>query len=282
MPKRLTPWEEKCMVFPQMDRIPSLFLIITMSLLMGGCASRHTSQEYTALQSELDTCKKQNETCQSDKKRQDKDLDETRKNLEKASADITSSSSSKHELLDKNINCLEENKTLLKQISRIKVLLQEKKDTQWRLDKSYNYLTSYFEAERMNDQLYIVKGDDAVRIIIPQKVIFSSPFSAWLLPKGMPIIKKVAKGLDECKPLSVEVAGYTDDTAIPKQALKTYPTQWDLSYARAVAVLLALENLGIKKEKLSAVSYGDTRPIADSTSDDGRAMNRRVEIVITP
>jgi chemotaxis protein MotB len=265
-----------------MERILSLFIVITLFLIVGGCTHRHTSQEYTALQSELDTDKKQYETCQSDKKRLDKDLDEARRNLEKASADITSSYSNKQDLLDKNINCLEENKALLKQISRFKVLLQEKKDAQWRLDKAYNYLTSYFAAERMNDQLYIVKGEDAVKIIIPQKVLFPSPFSAWLMPKGISIIKKIAKGLDEFKPLYVEVAGHTDNTAIPKQVLKIYPTQWDLSHARAVSVLLVLESLGIKKEKLSAVSYGDTRPIADSTSDDGRAMNRRVEIVITP
>jgi flagellar motor protein MotB len=40
--------------------------------------------------------------------------------------------------------------------------------------------------------------------------------------------------------------------------------------------------MGIKKDKLSITSYGDTKPIADSNSDEGRAMNRRVEIVLTP
>jgi chemotaxis protein MotB len=265
-----------------MKRILSLFIVITLFLLVGGCAYRHTSQEYTALQSELDANKKLYETCQSDNKRLDKELEEARRVLEKASADITSSYSNKQELLDKNINCMEENKALLKQISRFKVLLQERKDAQWRLDKANNYLTSFFAAERMNDQIYIVKGEDAVKIIIPQKVLFPAPFSAWLMPKGVSIIKKIAKGLDEFKPLYVEVTGHTDNTAIPKQVLKSYPTQWDLSHARAVSVLLVLENLGIKKDKLSIISYGDTRPIADPNSEEGRAMNRRVEIVITP
>jgi chemotaxis protein MotB len=270
------------MVFSQMKRILSLFIVITLFLIAGGCAYRHTSQDYTALQSELDANKKQYDACQSNNNLLGKDLDEARRNLEKVSADITSNSSNKQELLDKNINCMEENKALLKQISRFKVLLQERKDAQWRLDKAYNYLINFFAAERINDQLYIVKGEDAVKIIIPQRVLFPAPFSAWLMPKGVSIMKKIAKWLDELKPLNVEVAGHTDSTAIPKQVLKIYPTQWDLSHARAVSVLLVLESLGIKKDKLSAVSYGDTRPITDSTSDDGRAMNRRVEIVITP
>jgi chemotaxis protein MotB len=269
------------MVFSQMKRMLSLF-IVTLFLIAPGCAYRHTSQEYTALQSELDANKKLYDTCLSDKKRLDKELDEARKVLDKASTDITSSYSYKQELLDKNINCMEENKALLKQISRFKVLLQERKDAQWRLDKADNYLTSFFSAERMSDQLYIVKGEDAVKIIIPQKALFPSPFSAWLMPKGVSIIKKIAKGLDEFKPLYVEVAGHTDNTAMPKQLLKTYPTQWDLSHARAVSVLLVLESLGIKKDKLSVISYGNTRPIADLNSEEGRAMNRRVEIVITP
>ena len=110
------------------------------------------------LQSELDAGKKLYATCESDKKRLDKELDEARRNLEKASTDITSGYSNKQELLDKNITCMEENKALLKQISRFKVLLQEKKDAQWRLERANNYLTSFFAAERMNDQLYIVKG----------------------------------------------------------------------------------------------------------------------------
>jgi chemotaxis protein MotB len=270
------------MVFSQMKRMLSLFTIIILFFIAGGCANRHTVQEYTALQSELDAGKKQYEACQSDRNRLEKEIDEARSNLEKASADITSGYSNKQELLDRNIDCMEENKALLKQISRFKVLLQERKDAQWRLDKAYEYLTSFFATERMNDQLYIVKGEDTVKIIIPQKVLFPSPFSAWLMPKGVSIIKKIAKGLDDFKPRYIEVAGHTDNTAIPKQVLKTYPTQWDLSHARAVSVLLVFESLGMRKDKLSVISYGDTRPISDPNSEEGRAMNRRLEIVITP
>jgi chemotaxis protein MotB len=265
-----------------MNKILGLFILITSFVISSGCANRHTSQEYTALQSELDEVNKHYEDCQSEKKNLEKKFDEAGKNLEKASTDITSIYSNKQELLDKNIDCMEENKSLLKQISRLKVLLQEKKDAQWRLDKAYSYLTSYFAAERMIDQLYIVKGEDAVKIIIPQKVLFPSTFSSWLMPRGVSIIKKISKGLEEIKPMYVEVAGHTDKTAIPKQILKTFPTQWDLSHARAVSVLLILESMGMKKDKLSVISYGDTRPIADPNSEEGTAMNRRVEIVITP
>jgi chemotaxis protein MotB len=270
------------MFFLQMKGMLSFFITITLVLIIEGCAYRNTSQEYSALQSELDANKKQYDKCLSDKKSLDKDLAETHRVLEKASTDITVSNSNIQELLDKNINCMEENKALLKQISRFKVLLQEKKDAQWRLDSADNYLTSFFATERMNDQLYIVKAEDSVKIIIPQKALFPSSFSALLIPKGVAILKKIAKGLDELKPLHVEVAGHTDKTAIPKQVFKSYPTQWDLSHARAVSVLLIFENLGIKKDKLSVISYGDTRPIADPNSEEGRGMNRRVEVVITP
>jgi chemotaxis protein MotB len=265
-----------------MKRIFSFFLLIPLIYLLGGCTHRSTQEENKALQSELNACKTQYETCQTQKTRLDDDLDETRKKLEKTSSDITSGYSDKQDLLDKNIDCLEENKNLLKQISRFKVLIQERKDTQWRLNNANDYLMNFLATERMNDQLYIVKGEDTVKIIIPQRVLFPAPFSAWLIPKGTALIKKIAKGLDKLKPLYVEVAGHTDDSSIPKQVQKVYPTQWDLSHARAVSVLLMFEGLGIKRDKLSVVSYGDTRPIADSTSEEGRAMNRRVEIVITP
>ncbi|HVN71316.1 MAG TPA: OmpA family protein [Desulfomonilia bacterium] len=265
-----------------MKRIFTFFLLVISNIIILGCAHRYSEEEYQALQNELNASKKQYEAIQADKTRLENELGETRKKLEKTSAETAAGCADKQALLDKNIDCMEENKNLLKQISRFRVITQERKDAQWRLDKANDYLSAVLSSERMNDQLYIVKADDAVKIIIPQRVLFPAPSSAWLMPKGISLVKKIAKGLNDLNPLSIEIAGHTDDTPISKRDLKVYPTQWDLANARAVSILLTLEGQGIKKDRLYAVSYGDTRPIADSTSEEGRAMNRRVEIVISP
>jgi chemotaxis protein MotB len=265
-----------------MKRISSVFLLILTAVLFFGCAHHYTEDEYQAVVNELHSCKQQEEASLKEKIRLDSILTEMEKKLEKTSSSITAGYSDKQELLDTNIQCMEENKTLLKQITRFKVILQERKDATGRINKANEFLLTFLKTERVNDQLYIIKSEDRVKIVIPQRVLFPTPLSAWLMPKSLPVIKKIAKGLDQLKPLDVEIAGYTDGSPITRNIMKTYQSQWDLGNARAVAVLLALENLGIKKDKLSSLSYGDTRPIADSTSEEGRSMNRRVEIIITP
>ncbi len=270
------------MVSLQMKRIFSFFIIISCVSILYGCSHRYSAQEYEALQSELDMSNKRADTCLSEKKNLESALDEARKNLDKSSAEVTSNYFNKQQLLDKNIDCMEVNKNLLKQITRLKTQIQEKKEDLWRLNKAHDYLLGFLETERVNDQLYIVKGDDALKIIIPQKSIFPASYSAWVTPRGISMVRKISKGLKELKPLRVEIDGHTDDALIPKQTQKLFPTQWDLSHARALSVLLLLEGQGIQKDRLSIGSYGETRPIAELTTGGGSKMNGRVEIVITP
>lgn len=265
-----------------MYKLSGFFLLILVIVTNAGCHARYSAQEYAALKTEMETIKNQFDTCISEKDRLTKDLDDARKNIEKASSQITREFSGKQDLLDKNLDCMEENKNLLKQISRLKTLNQEKKEAQGRLHRAFDYLSGYLETERMNDQIYIMKAEEVVKIILPQKTLYPTPFSAHITLKGESVLKKIAKGLIELKPLSIGIDGHTDFTAIPKQYLKTYPTQWDLSHARAVSVLFIIEGLGIKKDRLSASSYGDARPLADPATEEGKTMNRRVEIVITP
>ena len=262
-----------------MDRIFIFFLVLTLA---AGCAHQYTDEDFKNVQAELSVRNRQYEECKNENTRLENDLGDALRKLDKASDDITAGYSDKQDLLDSTISCMEENRALLKQISKFKVITQERRDAQWRLNKAQDLLAALLKSERMNDQLYIVKAEDTVKIIIPQRSLFPSPSSAWLMPRGSALIKRIAGSLKELKPLTVAVAGHTDGSPIPRQVVKTYPTQWDLALSRAVSVLLSLENFGISKEKLSALSFGYTRPIADADTEEGRAMNRRVEIVITP
>jgi chemotaxis protein MotB len=270
------------MLISQMNKLFSVFIVLLGCSLFFGCAHRYTEKEYNAVLGDLNSCRESLEASRKDTAILDAKLTEMEKKLVKSSSVLTSGYSEKQDLLDKNIQCMEDNKALLKQISRFKVITQERKDAQWRLDKAHEKLLSSLNSERVNDQLYIIKSEDKVKIVIPQRVLFPTPSSAWLMPKGMPIVKKIAKSLEQLKPLDIEIAGHCDSSPIPRPIMKTYPTQWDLAHARAVSILLALESSGIKKDKLSTVSYADTRPIADPTTEEGNAMNRRVEIIITP
>lgn len=75
----------------------------------------------------------------------------------------------------------------------------------------------------------------------------------------------------------VSVEGHTDSQPINTER---FPSNWELSSARATAVLRHLQAAGIDGARLKAVGFGDTRPIADNESADGRAKNRRVEMIV--
>jgi outer membrane protein OmpA-like peptidoglycan-associated protein len=95
---------------------------------------------------------------------------------------------------------------------------------------------------------------------------------AVIKPESQPIVDQVARMLKDNPQLKVSVEGHTDNTGTPAHN-KT------LSKQRADAVVAALVKQGIDAQRLSAVGWGQETPIADNRSEEGKAKNRRVEIV---
>jgi chemotaxis protein MotB len=112
--------------------------------------------------------------------------------------------------------------------------------------------------------------------IVSDKVLFA-PGSAKVQPAGSQILAVVAGGVANV-PNGIAVEGHTDSRPIHTSA---YPSNWELSTARATTVLRELvEVRGLPAARVSASGYGDTRPIADNATPQGRAQNRRVELVV--
>jgi len=254
-------------------------LILLFSL---GCAHTYSAEEFNAVADELNSCTSQLKMARDENATLKKLLDDTKKDLETSSSDLVTYRDEKQQLLDKNIQCLEEKKVLLKQISRFNDIIQERKEAQWRINKAYEYILSYLERERLNDQVYIIRSQDRIKIVLPQRVLFPNPKSAWLTPRGTWLIEKIGRGLKQMDTIYVEIGGHTDNTELPDSVRKVYPSNWHLAQGRSMSVLTVLIETGFSQDKMCAISYGDTKPIADTKTEDGRAMNRRVELVITP
>jgi outer membrane protein OmpA-like peptidoglycan-associated protein len=95
---------------------------------------------------------------------------------------------------------------------------------------------------------------------------------ASLKPDAAPVIAEVAKLLKDNASLKLTVEGHTDDIGGADANQK-------LSESRAAAVVAAIVAQGIAADRLSSAGFGASKPIADNTTDDGRAKNRRVELV---
>ena len=100
---------------------------------------------------------------------------------------------------------------------------------------------------------------------------------AELRPEAIPVLRRVIETL-ETWPYDIRVEGHTDNLPI---ATERFPSNWELSAARAARVIrFLLEESQIKPERLSAAGYGEYRPIASNSTPEGRARNRRVDIVL--
>jgi chemotaxis protein MotB len=100
--------------------------------------------------------------------------------------------------------------------------------------------------------------------------------SAALGPEAMPVLQEVSEFLGQI-PNSIVVEGHTDN--IPPN-VKQWSSNWQLSSERSLAVLQTLEDYGVPSERLSGAAFGSTRPVQSNDTAEGRAYNRRVDIVV--
>jgi len=128
----------------------------------------------------------------------------------------------------------------------------------------------------LGDVIHVRQEPHQIDIDLTSDLLFSSG-SATLRPEAYPALDTVADALRN-KPNQIRVEGHTDN--IPINTAQ-FPSNWELSAARAIAVLRYLvEHDGLPADRLYAAAYADTHPIADNATPEGRAQNRRAELVI--
>lgn len=127
----------------------------------------------------------------------------------------------------------------------------------------------------LEGELKIAYEAIGIRLILQERLLFDSG-SAEIKPEMITIVDKIADIIREI-PNPIEVEGHTDNIPI---STPRFPSNWELSTARASTIVRYFISKGISSERLKASGYADTRPIASNATPDGRAQNRRVEIVI--
>jgi chemotaxis protein MotB len=114
---------------------------------------------------------------------------------------------------------------------------------------------------------------------LPDNVLFDSG-QAELKPEGAATLSEVATVLSSIEGRVFQIAGHTDNVPIRS---RRYGSNWELSTARAVVVARYLiETAGMTADRISAAGYADTVPIESNDTEEGRARNRRIEIVLMP
>ncbi len=129
--------------------------------------------------------------------------------------------------------------------------------------------------EGLADQLEVTLEKDGIALRMKAPFLFA-PANAELLGDSLPLLDKIA-GILSGVPNAVRIEGHTDNVPISNDE---FPSNWELSSSRAMAVLRRFLDGSIAPTRLSAVGYGEHRPRADNATEDGRDENRRVEIFV--
>jgi chemotaxis protein MotB len=134
-------------------------------------------------------------------------------------------------------------------------------------------------------QKMIASGKLRVRIVrgrmvveLAENILFDSG-KADLKQDGQTALAEVAEVLKTIPDRDFQIAGHTDNVPINS---RRYPSNWELSTARAVTVTRFLAEQGMPRERLSAAGYAETQPVASNDTPEERAQNRRIEIVLMP
>jgi chemotaxis protein MotB len=125
-------------------------------------------------------------------------------------------------------------------------------------------------------EITVIKTPKGLFITLSDGVLFQSGFSE-LRPEGYPVLNKIIRVL-QSNELDVRIEGHTDNVAIRSGR---FPSNWDLSIVRAVHVVKYFIDDGkIAPQRLSAVGYGESKPLCPNDSPANREKNRRVEIIL--
>lgn len=125
------------------------------------------------------------------------------------------------------------------------------------------------------DLVNVKKNDFWIELEMNSELLFASG-DADLSNKAGPVLKKVAE-IVRRMPNAINIEGHTDNKPINTAK---FPSNWELSSARAASVVREFVNEGIDEARLSAIGYGEFHPIAENETDQGRFQNRRVVVVL--
>ena len=149
------------------------------------------------------------------------------------------------------------------------------------VDLSEEHLVSSLNEQIKKQEVTIKEFQGAISLSLVDRILFRLG-EATLTPQGEKILAKVGEGLKKVQGKMFRVVGHTDTIPIREDFRDKFPSNWELSAARAINVTRYLSDEGIAPEILSAVAYGEYKPVADNGTEEGRQKNRRIAIILLP
>jgi chemotaxis protein MotB len=149
------------------------------------------------------------------------------------------------------------------------------------VSSTYEQLVAKMKGEIDKGQVTISELKGKLTVNMVDAILFDSGKSE-IKPEGLVVLGKVIEILKTVSDKSIRIEGHTDNQPILGPLTQRYQTNWELSAARAINVARYLQKQAIEPANLSAAAFGEFKPVADNMTPEGRAKNRRIEIVLVP
>jgi chemotaxis protein MotB len=166
--------------------------------------------------------------------------------------------------------------------SKTKELERKKEEEVLAMKGTYENLLENMKSEIEKGKITITQLRGKLKVNMLDVILFDSG-ETTINPQGIEVLKRVGNILLNVKDKAINIEGHTDNVPIGAELSKKYPTNWELSVARATNVARYLqEKSGINPILLSATGYGEYKPVVSNETEEGKAKNRRIEIVLVP
>lgn len=266
-------------------RLVLVAILTALTLLSTGCVMKQTHE--AALQ-ELDKTRDSLESAEKTIAEQNLQIANSNEVIARNNAEIARSREqielNKIELSDLDLKKAvlqqeldEAQKRLSTAQSQLETMRQIEAETKKRNEIYARFVT---ELQKMIDGGQLTVSIEQGRIVInlPDNVLFATG-SARVNSDGQEALKQIGNVLKEFSDRRFQVEGHTDN--VPMKSAR-FPSNWELSTARALSVVHLMIQEGVAAENVSAAGFGEFHPRADNESREGRALNRRIEIIMQP
>ena len=185
----------------------------------------------------------------------------------------------KNKLDETNMSLAETIKKHTLAIARSKILEKralEEAERAKRLESDLSEMSGKLKEQLVSLQ----ETKDLLRVTFVNSLLFDSG-SATLREEGREALSTVADFLQKQKDKLIRIEGHTDNRPIRGNLLDRYPSNWELSFARSIAIVKFLESKNISPARMSATGHSFYRPVASNDTQEGRARNRRTVILLS-
>jgi len=203
-------------------------------------------------------------------------LQEQRAELESQSAELAQQ---KSELEQQRFELEQQNAAIQQQVATLEQQKAALLAASQLRQQQYDALVQGLSKEVEQGQLQVRQYQNMLAVDLAEQIFFDSG-RAKLKPGGKDVLKKVGEALKGYENKIIRVVGHTDNVPVAKSLQATFPSNWELSVARATNVVRYLQEVGIPPERMVASGRSEYDPVATNDTPEGRQKNRRIEIML--